>query len=124
MRAILDTSVFIRRERGRDSELPAEAAISVVTLAELELGVLLASPTDRPARLRTLDEASQLEALPIDRSVGHAYARIVAAARRLGRRPRAFDSLIAATAIVQGADVYTADADFSRLPEVVVIRLP
>ena len=40
MRGLLDTSVFIADEEGRQlasDRLPDEAAISVVTLAELEL---------------------------------------------------------------------------------------
>jgi len=42
-RAIADTSVFIAREAGRPlEELPDEIAVSVVTAAELELGVLRA----------------------------------------------------------------------------------
>jgi predicted nucleic acid-binding protein len=55
---LLDTSVFIAGEQGRElatSRLPDEAAVSVVTLAELELGVHLARSEDaRARRLRTL----------------------------------------------------------------------
>jgi predicted nucleic acid-binding protein len=42
VRGILDTSVFIAKEQGHAlaaDRLPDESAISVVTLAELELGV-------------------------------------------------------------------------------------
>jgi predicted nucleic acid-binding protein len=42
VRGLLDTSVFIAVEQGRplaSERLPDEAAISVITLAELELGV-------------------------------------------------------------------------------------
>ena len=55
-RAIADTSVFIARDSGRPlGELPDEIAVSVVTAAELELGVLRAAdPTTRAVRLRTL----------------------------------------------------------------------
>ena len=41
---MLDTSVFIAREQGRVlGSLPGELAVSVVTIGELELGVLAAS---------------------------------------------------------------------------------
>ena len=52
-RGLLDTSVFIARESGRPlGTLPSAAAISVVTIAELHLGVLMA---DRSAvRVRRL----------------------------------------------------------------------
>ena len=55
-RAIADTSVFIAEEAGRPlGQLPEEIAVSVVTAAELELGVLRASDArTRAERLRTL----------------------------------------------------------------------
>ena len=57
----LDTPVFIAGEGGHplpSDRLPDEAAISVVTLAELELGVhMAASEAARGRRLRTLQTA-------------------------------------------------------------------
>ena len=50
-RGLLDTSVFIARERGRRlGDLPAAAAVSVVTVAELHLGVLMRRGPRRPRR--------------------------------------------------------------------------
>ena len=128
MRGILDTSIFIATEQGRPlatESLPEMAAISVVTLAELELGVQLAvSESNREARLRTL-RSTQLAyvALPVDQAVASAFARLVAAARRAGRRPRVQDTWIAATALVQNAPVYTQDGDFDGLPDIEVVRV-
>ena len=54
---LVDTSVFIAAEQGRAlvRALPAEVAVSVVTLAELEVGVLVAEDADaRATRLGTL----------------------------------------------------------------------
>jgi predicted nucleic acid-binding protein len=51
------------------------------------------------------------------------FARIVAAARKGGRRPRALDALIAATASSLGVPVYTQDADFEDMPGVEVVRV-
>ncbi len=62
VRAIADTSGFIARESGRQlGELPDEIAVSVVTAAELELGVLRATdPGTRATRLRTLSRVRML----------------------------------------------------------------
>jgi predicted nucleic acid-binding protein len=125
VRGLLDTSVFIAGEQARPLEanrLPEEAAISVVTLAELELGVHMAtSEAVRGARLRTL-QATQATyvALPVDAAVASAFAELVATARREGRRPKVQDTWIAATARAHGVAVYTQDGDFDELAVVVV----
>jgi len=120
MRGLLDTSVFIAGEQGRVLAiefLPDEAAISVITIAELELGVHLAGSDEiRGLRLRTLQSLrSTYVALPIDEAVASAFAEIVAIARRHGSRPRVQDTWIAATARAHGVAVYTQDSDFDDL---------
>lgn len=125
MRGVLDTSVFIADEEGRalaSDRLPDEAAISVVTLAELELGVhLAASEAVRGVRLRALQATqSTYVALPVDATVASAFAELVATTRREGRRPKVQDAWIAATAIAAGVPVYTQDSDFDGLPVDVV----
>jgi hypothetical protein len=120
VRGLLDTSVFIADEQGRSlatDQLPDEAAVSVVTLAELELGVhLAASEGVRARRLRTLQSLrSTYVALPIDDTVASAFAELVATARRAGRRPKVQDAWIAATARALGVAVYTQDGDFDEL---------
>jgi len=50
-RAIADTSVFIAREAGRPlGDLPDEIAVSVITTAELELGVARSRASELPTR--------------------------------------------------------------------------
>ncbi len=120
MRGLLDTSVFIAGEQKRElasSRLPDEAAISVVTLAELQLGVHMADTEDRRARrLRTVQSAQAIYvALPIDDAVASAFAELVATARRAGRRPKVQDTWIAATARAYAVAVYTQDSDFDEL---------
>ena len=127
MRGLLDTSVFIADEQGRplaSDRLPDEAAISVVTLAELELGVhLAASESVRGQRLRTLQAAqSTYVALPVDAAVASAFAELVATARRAGLRPKVQDTWIAATARAHAVAVYTQDSDFDEL-SVDVVRV-
>jgi predicted nucleic acid-binding protein len=126
LRGLLDTSVFIAGERGREldtSRLPDEAAVSVVTLAELELGVHLARSEDaRGQRLRTLQAAqATYVALPVDNAVASAFAELVAAARSAGRRPKVHDAWIAATARAHGVAVYSQDRDFDELAVDVVL---
>ncbi len=126
MRGILDTSVFVAREQARPlADLPDQAAISVVTLAELHLGVLVADgPGVRARRLRTVTEVERtFDALPIDDAVARAFAEIVSEARRNNLRPKIMDSFIAATAVTHGVPVFTQDADFDAIPQVEVVRV-
>ncbi len=125
-RGLLDTSIFIAQESGRAlGTLPTAAAISVVTVAELHLGVLMADrPAVRASRLRTLTSVQNIfEPLPIDSEVARAFAEIVAEARRHGRRPKIMDTWIAATAITHGLPVYTQDDDFATIPGIQVFRI-
>jgi predicted nucleic acid-binding protein len=125
-RAIADTSVFIAQETGRElGDLPDEIAVSVITAAELELGVLRATDPDaRAIRLSTLSRVqSTYPLLPVDPEVASCFARIAAAERDRGRRLRRHDTWIAATAMRHGAAVLTQDADFSSFEEVDVLRV-
>lgn len=126
--AILDTSILIAREQGRPmtTPLPDQVAVSVVSIAELELGVLMARGlTVREQRLRTLTELKSLSsAIAIDERTASAYARLAARALEAGRRPRVNDTWIAATALVTDAEVWTQDEDFSDFaPDVSVVRV-
>lgn len=124
-RAILDTSVLIAREQGRGLErpLPSDVAISVISIAELEVGVLVASDADtRGLRLRTLTEVRSVSAaLPIDERTASAYAQLAANVLTNGRKPRIHDTWIAATALVNDAEVWTQDADFSDFAQAVSV---
>jgi predicted nucleic acid-binding protein len=125
--AVLDTSIFIPTEQGRPlaRPLPDEVSVSVVTLAELELGVLTArDPDTRSRRLATLTRVrEQTAGLPADDRVASAYARLAAAELAAGRKPRVHDTWIAATALVHGAQVWTQDADFASFAAVDFVRV-
>ena len=125
--ALLDTSVFIAVEQRRDlaRALPEHVGVSVITLAELELGVLIARDAEvRATRLTTLTRVrEQAAGLAIDDRVSSAYARIAAAELSAGRRPRVNDTWIAATALVHGAEVWTQDADFTAFGAVDIVRV-
>jgi predicted nucleic acid-binding protein len=120
-RGILDTSVFIATEAGRPlGELPETAAISVVTLAELHLGVLMArGAAVRARRLRTLTAVqNSFEPIPIDSEVARTFAELVAEARRRRQSPKIMDTWIAATALAHELPIYTQDLGFASIPKV------
>lgn len=124
-RAIADTSVFVAQEAGRElGELPDEIALSVITAAELELGVLRAKDAEtRALRLATLSRVrSTYPLLPIDAAVASCFARIAATELDAGRRLRLHDAWIAATALKHGVAVVTPDGDFSAFSSIVVIQ--
>lgn len=128
---LLDTSVFIAREVGRPlGVLPDRVAVSVVTLGELEVGVLAASDEEiRTRRADTLALARSADPIAVSEAVMSAWARLVDDARRAGvhRLIRLTDALIAATAVAHGLPVVTQDDDFDRIaaahPAVQVVRV-
>lgn len=119
---LLDTSVFIASETGRPlRELPERVAISVVTIGELQLGVLAADDAAiRAQRADTLALARAADPVPITEATMDAWARLVIDCRTAGihRTVRLTDALIAATAIERGLPVITQDADFDRIARV------
>jgi predicted nucleic acid-binding protein len=115
-RGLLDTSVFIASESGRAldvSRMPAESAASVITLAELQVGVLApVDTTTRARRLTTLDLLSDIEVIPIDENAARAWAELRVHLADRGRRVNVNDLWIAATALSRGLPVVTQDDDF------------
>jgi len=119
---LLDTGVFIAAEVARPlGQLPDRVAVSVVTLGELELGVLATEDGDlRARRADTLALARESDPIPISEAVMTAWAHLVNDCRRAGihRTVRLTDALIAATAVAHGLPVVTQDADFDRMAAV------
>lgn len=112
---ILDTSVLVAVERGREplDELiddDDDVSISAVSAAELWVGVELAD-TRRRARRATFVE-QVLSTIPVedyDLETASVHARLLAHARRAGRPRGAHDLLIAATAIARRRELVTRD---------------
>jgi predicted nucleic acid-binding protein len=118
-RGVLDTSVFIASESGRplnEDQLPEEAAVSVVTLAELQAGVLAARDTQtRALRLATLDVLNDVEILPVDSDVALIWAQLRVSLAESGRRINVNDLWIAATAARHRLPVVSQDDDFEAV---------
>jgi predicted nucleic acid-binding protein len=116
---LLDTSVFIARETDRQlQELPPRVAVSVITIGELQLGVLAAGDASaRARRADTLALARAAEPIPISEAVMVAWARLVVDCRTAGihRTVKLSDALIAATAIEHGLPVVTQNDDYSQM---------
>lgn len=119
---MLDTSVLIARESGRPLDvdgLPEQAALCVITLAELHAGVLAASDTKtRARRLATLEAAGSVEALPVTSDVARRWAELRVRLAEEGRRAKVNDLWIAAVASANGMDVVTQDDDFDVIEAV------
>jgi tRNA(fMet)-specific endonuclease VapC len=130
LRGVLDTSTVIRLREIRDpGALPAEPLITVVTLAELSVGPLVASDdAERAARQAHLQQAeADFDPLPFDAAAARALGQVAASLRRAGRKPaaRAYDAMIAATAIANDLPVYTCNVgDFSAIEGLEVVAVP
>jgi predicted nucleic acid-binding protein len=127
-RGLLDTSVVIDLERVDPRSLPAEIAVSALTLAELAAGPHATThPEERARRQERLQRVEATFApLPFDANAARAFGRIYAAAVSKGRKARgrrAIDLMIAATAVAEGLPLYTLNPDdFRGLTSVVDVR--
>ena len=130
LRGVLDTSTVIMLPRITDpAALPAEPLITAVTLAELTVGPLVAATDeDRAARQAHVQQAeADFDPLPFDAPAARAFGRVAASLRQAGRKPsaRAYDAMIAATAISRSLPVYTCNpADFAKIDGLAVIAVP
>jgi predicted nucleic acid-binding protein len=127
VRAVLDTSVLIAQH-----PLPADidAAISVVSIAELHFGLLVAGDDrSRAARATRLGmiEARFPDPLALDDRVAREWGHLQAVVAAAGGQPRrrAADLAIAATAKVHDAILFTDNRqDFAAIGDLVDVRTP
>jgi hypothetical protein len=118
-RGIIDTSVVLDLQDVNPNVLPAELAVTSITMAELSAGP---HATDDPAeRGRRQDRLQRAEAafdpLAFDGDAARAYGRIYAAVASSGRKARgarAVDLLIAAVALSLQLPLYTRNPDDFR----------
>lgn len=116
---LLDTSVFIAREVERPlGRLPEHVAVSVITIGELQLGVLNAAGVQsRARRADTLALARTADPIPISEAIMVSWARLVADCRAAGIHGmvKLTNALIAASAVEHGLAVVTQDDDYDRI---------
>ena len=129
-RGLLDTSTIIMLPRLRDATaLPAVPLISTITLAELSVGPLVATPDEeRVARQAHVQQAeADFDPLPFDAAAARAFGRVAASLRRARRKPtaRSYDAMIAAVAIANDLPLYTCNpGDFEGIDELRIVPVP
>lgn len=130
VRGMLDTSTVILLGRIADAgDLPDASVISAVTLAELSVGPHVARTSqERVSRQAHLQQAeADFQTVPFDAASARAFGRVAAALRQAGPKPsaRAYDALIAATAIANELPLYTCNPDdFTGIDDLVVCPVP
>jgi predicted nucleic acid-binding protein len=121
---LLDTNIMILRRWINHGELPAEMAISAITLAELSAGPHQVRRADeqpgydehaeRARRLDVLQRAeSEFDPIPFDAEAARIYGRVTAAVIAAGRKPRRriADLMIASIAIAEDLPLFTTNPD-------------
>lgn len=117
---LLDTCVLIDIAHIADSLLPIRCRISTVTLAELGLGIALASDavTVGQRTERLLEVEHGFDALPFDSTAARRFtsmAKLIVSAGR-NPKPRKMDVMIAAIASVHDLPLFTRNPkDFKGL---------
>lgn len=118
VRGVLNTSAVIDLADIEEAGLPEECLVSAITLAELSVGALVATNArQRAARQAHLQQAeADFDPIPFDASCARAFGRVAASLHRSGRktRARAYDALIAATAVAHDLPVFTRNPDDFR----------
>jgi len=129
-RGVLDTSTLILLPRLADATvLPDEPLITAITLAELSVGPLVATSDDeRAVRQSQVQQAeADFDPLPFDGAAARTFGRVAVSLRNRGRqvKPRAYDAMIAATALAQDLPVYTCNpSDFAGIDGLTVVEVP
>ncbi|MEU4434719.1 type II toxin-antitoxin system VapC family toxin [Nocardia rhamnosiphila] len=112
---LLDTCVLIDLTTIDDADLPIQPKISTVTLAELGLGVALASDAKTLA-LRTerlLEVEHAFDALPFSSTAARRFTSMAKLVHAAGRnpKPRKVDLMIAAIASSNDLPLFTRNVD-------------
>lgn len=132
---LLDTNILVLRRWVDPEELPAEMAISAITLAELSAGPHQVRSNDqqddydehaeRARRLDILQRAEhEFDPIPFDVEAARNYGRVCAAVVGAGRKPRrrVADLMIAAVAIAENLPLFTTNPDdFKGLDDLLTV---
>jgi len=125
---LLDTSGFIHLQNGHPVISKAFRAADRVAMNAVVVGELLAgiraSRRHRPNEqfLNSFLSEPQVDLLAIDRATADCYATLKDALRSAGTPVGRADLWIAASALQHGLTILTTDADFLRIPGILVNR--
>jgi tRNA(fMet)-specific endonuclease VapC len=128
-RGLLDTSVVVSLGGLTDwAGLPTRCFVTAITLAELSVGPLVATnDVERSARQSVRQQVeADFHPIPFDDRAARAFGRVAAELRASGRKTtaRAYDALIAATAVANDLPVFTRNpGDFSGIELLTVVTL-
>ena len=124
---LLDTNIISALMKDRTGAITANVRAwaqrlpdcRLVTSVVVQYELLFGLARHGTSRLQTAYDIqmNQLPVLPLDEAVGPHYARIRAHLEKAGTPIGANDTLIAAHALALGATLITADAEFSRVPD-------
>jgi tRNA(fMet)-specific endonuclease VapC len=121
-----NTLIYFFKGQGRVAErllatAPAEIAIPAITVYEIETGIAKSSePARRRAQFDALLELVTI--LPFDHPAASQAAAIRAAWEAAGQPIGPLDTLIAGTALANGATLVTRNLrEFSRVPQLQVV---
>ena len=126
-RGVLDTNIVAAFKLFDPAELPAESAITAITLGELSRGPFAThDPVKQAGRIAALQyaEAAFGDPLPYDAEAARMFGQICAVVYTQGRQPRSrtADLMIAATAASNELPLFTANPkDFDGLERLVKI---
>lgn len=120
-RGLLDTSVFIALEQGRELDygsLPLEQLVSVITRGELLAGVHAARSADvRAIRLSTIESLAGFDILSANSAAATRWGELRHAVSAAGRRANVNDLWIAGIALANHLPVVTQGNDFDVIAE-------
>lgn len=134
-RGLLDTNILILRRWIDAADLPAEMAISAITLAELSAGPHYVRRNDeqehydehaeRARRLDVLQRTeNEFDPIPFDAEAARIFGRVTAAVITAGRLPRRRTAglMIASVAIAEDLPLFTTNpADFAGIEPLLTI---
>ncbi len=129
-RILADTSAYSAFLRGQPGvgealRLADEIRVNPIVLGELRAGHLGGSRRrENEEQLRFFLSSPRVGVLPIDEETAERYAVIVSSLRTAGTMISTNDAWIAASAMQHGLTVLTTDADFLRIPQILVDHHP